>query len=171
ATGLRVGWCQATVPVIDALVATRFDMGISPLLTHSIARYAAAGRLEAHIEKMRRLYRNKRDLMVNELRERCDEAVSWDDPKGGFFLLLKLNESIDPAALWEEARAEGVAYVGGRAFFAELTASEAPKAGRSPFAYGAAIDRLRLAFHFTDEALIPEGIRRFARALERSKRA
>jgi 2-aminoadipate transaminase len=171
ATGLRVGWCQAAVPVIDALVATRFDMGISPLLTHSIARYAADGRLEAHIEGMRRIYKHKRDLMVSELRERCADAVTWNDPRGGVFLWLKLNEDIDPAALADEARTEGVAYVGGRAFFAGLTAAEAPKAGSTTLSFGAAIDHLRLAYSFTAEDQIQEGIRRLARALERAKRA
>jgi len=170
ATGLRVGWCQAAVPVIDALVATRFDMGISPLLTYMLARYAADGRLESHIAAMRGLYQHKRDLMTNELRERCGDLVSWSEPKGGFFLWLRLDESIDPGLLWEEARTEGVSYVGGRAFFADLTAEEAPKPGPSTLSYGNAIDRIRLAFSFTDATQIPEGIRRLARAIDRSRR-
>jgi 2-aminoadipate transaminase len=166
ATGLRTGWCQATPPVIDALLATRFDMGISPLVIRMIARYAAGGRLDAHIAELRKLYARKLDLMLNELRERCSRLCTWSEPKGGFFLWLTLNENIDPVAMGEAARDEGVAYVGGRSFFAELTAQDAPTRGWGP----GHSQYVRLAFSYVAEEQIPEGIRRLVRAMERASR-
>jgi 2-aminoadipate transaminase len=166
ATGLRVGWCQSTPPVTDALLATRFDMGISPFVIRMIARYAADGRLDDHIEDVRELYARKRDLMLNELQERCSQLCVWSEPKGGFFLWLTLNENIDPVALGEAARDEGVAYVGGRSFFAELTANDAPRRGWGP----GDSQYVRLAYSYVAEDQIAEGIRRLARAMERAAR-
>ncbi len=171
ATGLRVGWCQASAPVTDALTATRFDMGISPFVIRTIARYAQDGRLDDHITDIRRLYEHKRDVMLNELRERCSGLVTWNEPRGGFFLWLKLSPKVDPLAMLQNSREEGVAFVGGRNFFADLTVRDAPSARlASSNGASAAIDRVRLAYSFTAEEQIPEGIRRFARALEKSVR-
>ena len=167
ATGLRVGWCQATQPVVDALIATRFDMGISPFVIRTINRYTADGQLDDHIEDMRKLYERKRDVMLNELRERCSRFADWSDPRGGFFLWMKLADDIDPLALVQHARDEGVAYVGGRGFFADLTAGETPIPGR--WTQGQS-QHIRLAYSYTSEEQIPEGIRRLAKALERARK-
>lgn len=168
ATGLRVGWCQATQPVVDALIATRFDMGISPFVIRTINRYAADGQLDDHIGDMRALYERKRDIMVNELRERCSGFADWKDPNGGFFLWMKLSDEIDTTALSQHARDEGVVYVNGRGFFAELTAGETPMPGRG-WSQGPS-RHIRLAYSYTAEDQIPEGIRRLARAMEKSRR-
>ncbi len=169
ATGLRVGWCQATPPIVDALIATRFDMGISPFVIRTINRYAADGQLDDHIGMLRGLYQRKRDVMLNELRERCSGLAQWTDPNGGFFLWMKLDESIDTGALPAAAREEGVAYVNGRGFFAELTAGEAPALPGRGWSQGPS-QHIRLAYSYTAEAEIPEGIRRLARALERARK-
>lgn len=167
ATGLRTGWCQATQPVVDALVATRFDMGISPFVIRTINRYAADGQLDRHIGMLRGLYERKRDVMLNELRERASGMVEWTDPKGGFFLWMKLADDIDPMALTANCRDEAVAIVGGRGFFADLTAGDTQAPGR--WSQGQS-QHIRLAYSYTAESEIPEGIRRLARALERSRR-
>ena len=166
ATGLRVGWCQATEPVVDALIATRFDMGISPFVIRTINRYAADGQLDGHIGEMRSVYERKRDVMLNELRERVSGLAHWKDPNGGFFLWMKMDENIDPVALVEHAREEGVAYVGGRSFFADLTAGDRPGRGWGP----GHSQYIRLAYSYTAEDQIPEGIRRLARAMERARK-
>ncbi len=167
ATGLRVGWCQASQPVIDSLIATRFDMGISPFVLRLIARYAAGGRLERHIEEIRKVYARKCDLMLNELRERCSNLATWSDPRGGFFLWMRLDDRVDPMAMAAAAQDEGVAYVGGRSFFADLTAGE-PRRGWAPAGDSHFV---RLAYSYVAEEQIPEGIRRFARAMERAARS
>ncbi len=166
ATGLRTGWCQATQPVVDALLATRFDMGISPFVIRTINRFAADGQLDDHIAMLRGLYHRKRDVMLNELRERVGDMAEWTDPKGGFFLWMKLRHDIDPNALAAAGREEAVAFVGGRGFFADMTAGDAPARGWSQ----GQSQHIRLAYSYTAEAEIPEGIRRLAKALERARK-
>ena len=177
ATGLRVGWCQAPPPIVQSLLATRFDMGQPPLVQRLIHEYAVGGELESHIVDIRKVYKDKRDVMLNELRERCSGLASWKDPLGGFFVWLELNDNVDPLRLHAAAEEEGVFYIGGRRFFTDLVLADAPpkslaglsaveihrsERSDSPF--------IRLAFSHTAEDQIPEGIRRLARAMQMSVR-
>ncbi len=177
APGLRMGWCQATPPIVQTLLSTRFDMGGSPLLQRTIHEYAVSGELDSHIEEIKEVYKGKRDLMLNELRESCADLASWRDPSGGFFVWLRLNEDIDPLAVHVAAEEEGVFYIGGRRFFPELASADAPPPSMGGLS-AAQMHRssrsdtpfIRLAFSHTAEDQIPEGIRRLARAIEKARR-
>jgi 2-aminoadipate transaminase len=159
ATGLRTGWIQAAPALINATLATRFDMGLSPFLLRTIAEYASGGRFEAHVEDICALYRRKRGIMLDGLRERCSQLASWQEPQGGFFLWLELADAVDYARLRLYAEEEGVAFGGGPGFFA---AGDAGNGAIEPSRF------VRLAFSYTAEAEITEGVRRLARALERA---
>jgi DNA-binding transcriptional MocR family regulator len=92
--------------------------------------------------------------MLSALQERCSKYATWNEPKGGYFLWMTLAETIDPALLSEAARDAGVQYVGGAGFHRG----------------GGGQQNVRLAFSFTDEKEIPEGIMRLGRALEAAVR-
>jgi DNA-binding transcriptional MocR family regulator len=158
APGMRVGWCLASPPIITALLATRFDMGQSPVINRMIYEYAKDGALDDHIVAQRAVYRQKRDVMMNELAERCSHLATWSEPHGGFFAWLRLHESIDPQRLQQTVREEGVIPVFGPSFFVPNTP------GAEPDRY------VRLAYSYTAEDQIAEGIRRLARAIERARR-
>ena len=67
ATGLRVGWVQAPADLIPAMLATRFDMGNSPLLHRMLSEYMAGGAFDDHVETMRALYRRKVETITGAL--------------------------------------------------------------------------------------------------------
>ena len=154
ATGLRVGWVLADQPVIDALLRTRFDLGVSPWLQRAIAEYASSDLWERHLAKVIDVYRGKRDAMLTALDERCGRYAHWNRPEGGFFLWLTLAEAVDPTALADAARELGVAYVGGAAFYQD----------------GGGQHQVRLAYSFVREREIPEAVIRLGRALEQAAR-
>ncbi len=166
APGVRVGWCQASPRLIDPLVATRTDMGTSPLLIRVLARYAATGQLEPHIAGLRSAYARKCATMLSALESTCTGLATWNQPRGGFFVWVTLDESVDPLVLVERAREEAVTFVGGHVFTGEHTKDEGPRTrwgpGDSPF--------LRLAFSYVAADEIAEGIDRLARALKSSVR-
>ena len=175
APGLRVGWCQASPAVIQTLLAARFDMGGSPLVHRMIYEYARDGELERHIAEIREIYKNKRDLMLNELQERCSSYATWKDPLGGFFIWLQLNDNIDPLKLHAAAEEEGVFFMTGQRFIPDLVISETSMrslAGLSAVEVhrSARSDSpfIRLAFSQNAEEEIPEGIRRLGRAMARA---
>jgi 2-aminoadipate transaminase len=156
ATGLRVGWVQASPAIVQATLTTRFDMGQSPYLLRTIAEYASEGRLDAHILRMRDLYRRKRDRMIEELSERAGVHVSWNEPRGGFFLWLKLAAGIDPWVVRQFGEEEGVLVGAGPNYFAG--GPEEPDTGF-----------IRLAYSYASEPEIVEGIKRLSKALQRAR--
>jgi hypothetical protein len=53
--------------------------------------------------------------MFEALTERCSGLATWQEPLGGFFAWLKLDERIDSMKLLAAAKEEGVDIVGGSA--------------------------------------------------------
>lgn len=152
AAGLRLGWAAGHPDAVNALVAVRHDMGVSPLLARIVADYAGAGNLDPHIQRLRAHYRAKRDRLVAALGEHCAPWVRFRTPQGGFFVWLALAEGVDPDRLAQETADESVGYVPGPAFFAD-------GGGRS---------HVRLAFSFTPMDDIERGVAALGRALARS---
>jgi 2-aminoadipate transaminase len=154
ATGLRIGWIMGAQHIIDAVTRVRFDMGVSPWTSRVISDFCESGRYDAHVPAVIDIYRRKRDAMLAAMDERCGRFGRWGVPAGGFFLWMQLSEGVDPHVLFDAAWEEGVAYVGGRAFFDN----------------GDGAGFVRLCYSNVAEQEIPEAIMRFGRALERASR-
>jgi 2-aminoadipate transaminase len=166
-TGIRVGWCLATPAVVDAMTLVRFDQGQPPFMARLLLHFAREGGLVEHIAWLKRFYEHKRDVMFDALEERCAGLATWVEPQGGFFAWLKLHDSIDSMKLFETAKEEGVDFVGGRSFFAEQTLKDAPT--RSSMGNRGASPFVRLAFSYTAEEQLAEGVTRLGRAMERAR--
>src|SRR5690606_25767707 len=144
ATGLRVGWITSQVEVVQRLVFMRFDNGASPLLHRLVHEYVKSGDYEPHVERLRDLYRERRDPSADALREFCEPYVTFRTPRGGFFHWLRLVSGLDARAVQAAAAEEGVAVTPGTGYFA--TPDSAALNGA---------DRIRLVF----SALPPEELR------------
>lgn len=164
APGLRVGWCQAPPPVIAALVATRWDMGTSPLLLRMVERLGVSGFLDDHIARVRGVYAHKSELMQQALSVQCGGLCQWNSPAGGFFIWVCAAKELDPLVLGEAAGEEGVTFVGGHVFAAEQAGIDGPRPAWGP----GGSHHLRLAFSYVPEDEILEGVRRLGRAMVRA---
>ena len=151
ATGLRLGYSQATPEVIGSLVNMRFDMGTSPLVARVVAELMRKGALERHRLAMVDLYRRKRDVMLAGLEEHCSAYCTWTQPEGGFFIWLELRPGHTGQEVSSAAYAEGAVVVPGDNFFADEDHD----------------NFVRLAFSFIALDDIPEAIRRLGVALEK----
>jgi len=150
ATGLRIGWTLSEQQVTDALLQTRYDLGVSPWVQRTILEFAETGKFAKHLDKMNAIYKRKRDVMLAALEERCSRYATWTRPEGGYFLWLTLAETVDPKKLQQAAYDIGVAYVGGFAFHIGDTGH----------------NTIRLNYSFAKEDDISEAIMRLGRALE-----
>jgi 2-aminoadipate transaminase len=156
--GLRLGWAVAPRPVLEKLNLGKqgADLCSSPVTQMFVAAYF--GERDAHggaawidyVERLRDLYRTRRDVMFAALAEHFGEHASWTRPQGGLFIWATLDPRIDTTDLLALARNEGVAFVPGRAAYVD---------GRS----GAC--SMRLNFAGVPEAEIREGIRRIGKAI------
>ena len=108
-----------------------------------------SGALDRNIEFVKGALRERRDALVDALREQIPEA-EFIVPGGGYFLWLDLPEGIDTAALLAEAKGEGVAFVAGPDFMIE-----------------GGDNSLRLSFASVPPDRIAEGVSRISSALDR----
>jgi 2-aminoadipate transaminase len=76
------------------------------------------GFLDTHVPKIRALYRNQCEAMLDALERHMPAGVEWNRPEGGMFIWLKLPKHINTMKLLEQAIAQNVAFVPGGPFFA-----------------------------------------------------
>jgi 2-aminoadipate transaminase len=120
APGLRLGWIVAPPEVISKLVQLKqgADLHSSTfvqMVTHEVAR---DNFLDEHVKLIRRVYRERRDVMLEALMQYFPPEVTWTRPKGGLFLWVTLPEGADAQKLFEAAVRENVAFVPGDCFYA-----------------------------------------------------
>jgi 2-aminoadipate transaminase len=153
--GVRVGYLTGPVEAIAALSKRANETYISPnMLAESIVwELCRSGGLAENTETVKRALRERRDTLVEALREHLPEA-EFVVPEGGYFLWLTLNDDVDASALLSAAAEERVAFVPGADFMLE-----------------GGENSLRFSFASVPPGQIPEGVTRIARALERVRAA
>lgn len=161
APGLRLGWIVAPPEVISKLVQLKqgADLHSSTfvqMVAHEVAR---DNFLDEHVKLIRRVYRERRDVMLDALGQYFPPEVTWTRPKGGLFLWVTLPEGADAQKLFEEAVRENVAFVPGDCFYAPN--------GHS----GDGRRHLRLNFSAAPPDQIREGIRRLSIAVKKQVQA
>ena len=150
AAGLRLGYLVAPAALVPRLLPLKVDVGTSPFLSRLAVEFAADGRLAAHIERLRDLYRERRDAMLAALDEYVPPPTTWTRPEGGFFVWLRLPAGLDASALLPRAEEAGVSFIPGTA----------------NFTHGDGSRYLRLAFSFLPPDRLTAGIRRLGRAIQ-----
>jgi len=155
APGLRVAWVVAPESVITRLVQMKqgSDLHTATLcqvLAHEVSK---DGFLDRHVRRIREVYGERRNAMLEAMRRHFPECVRWTKPEGGLFLWVTLPEGVDSGLLLREALArEKVAFVPGASFF--------PGGGGER--------TCRLNFSYCDPERIEEGVRRLGRVIARA---
>lgn len=145
--GIRTGWVLAPEPVRDRLVLAKeaADLCSSPFTQLVAAEYLSSPHVAEDLEIVRKVYKERRDTMLDAIDQHFPRDVKVSVPEGGLFLWVTLPGSIDTKAMLARALEEGVAYVPGTAFYPRKAD------GRTS---------MRLNFSYPSVAEIEEGIRR-----------
>lgn len=156
APGFRLGWIVAPPEVIAKLVQLKQGADLHTSTFAQVVAYEVArgNFLDEHVKRIRSVYRERRDVMLEALAQHFPSEVKWTHPKGGLFLWVTLPEGMDANKLFEEALRQNVAFVPGDSFFAPNGQSQE---GRR---------HLRLNFSNAQPELIREGIRRLSVAVK-----
>jgi 2-aminoadipate transaminase len=149
APGVRMGWAYGHPEIIRRMEMLRPEGESGPLITRVVARYCAEGRLERHVDELRRLYHHKRDVLLDALARELPRELRWTRPEGGFFVWLRLPEGMTATALAPLAQRHGVEYL----------------PGTQCFANGQGDDAIRLAFSYQPAERLAEGIARLGAAM------
>lgn len=150
--GLRLGWSVASEEIITKMALAKQAIDLcSPAFCQYIAAEALKrGVVDKQIPIIKKVYKNKRDLMLEALEKYFPEGCRWTRPVGGMFIFAYLPEKIDTSLMLEKAKQKKVAYVPGRSFFVD----------------GSGWNTMRLNFTFVNEEEIEEGIRRLAELIK-----
>jgi 2-aminoadipate transaminase len=161
APGLRLGWIVAPPEVISKLVQLKqgADLHTSTFVQMVAYEVARDNFLDEHVKLIRRVYRERRDVMLQSLQEFFPPEVSWTHPLGGLFLWVTLPAGLSAQKLFEAALRENVAFVPGDSFYA-------PNGSHDD-----ALRHMRLNFSAAPPEQIREGIRRLSVAVKQQLQA
>ena len=110
---LRLGWLLVPASLIDAVKAEqlRWNEGSPRIDQNALAAFIKAGDYDRHLRSMRRIYRARRDVLMQAIGEYLPEA----EPKGiaaGLHVTLHLPRRVDEAKLCRTVAKRGVAIEG-----------------------------------------------------------
>lgn len=120
--GMRVGYVTARPDILKKLVLGKqcTDVHTNNFGQRIVYEFCRRGLLEPHIEQIKRLYREQRDLMLKMCKEHLPAEATWTVPEGGLFLWVTLPEAVSTTDLLQTAiERERVAYIPGQPFFAD----------------------------------------------------
>jgi 2-aminoadipate transaminase len=118
--GIRLGYVVAPLPLVRRLELAKqaADLHTSQLTQMVVHEVIKDGFLQHHIPKIRSLYGNQCQAMLDALTEFFPAGVEWTRPEGGMFIWVTLPKHIDAIKLLDEAIAQKVAFVPGAPFYA-----------------------------------------------------
>jgi 2-aminoadipate transaminase len=154
--GLRMAWIVAPPEVIVKLVQLKQGADLHTSTFGQMVAYEVArdGFLDEHIKLIRRVYGERRDVMLQALEEYFPPEVSWTRPLGGLFLWVTLPAGMNSHLLFEAALKENVAFVPGDSFYS----------GNGFASEG--LRHFRLNFSNAEPEQIREGVRRLSVAIK-----
>jgi 2-aminoadipate transaminase len=152
--GLRVAWMHAPRNLARkfAIAKQSADLCSTTFSQYIAYEFFKRGYLEPHIEKVKTMYKRKKDIMMKALEEHFPEGVTWTKPEGGMFTWVTLPEHMDSKLILMRAlKEDNVAFVIGQAFYPD----------------GSGRNHMRLNFSHSDDERLVEGIARLGRTLKK----
>ena len=150
--GMRLGYAIADKEIIKMLEVAKqaSDLHSNIFGQYMLADYLQNNDLDAHIEKIKKLYKTQAGAIISSMEEFFPKDVKFTYPKGGMFTWVTLPEGSDVLKLFDKAIAKKVAFVPGHPFYVK------PEN----------VNTLRLNYTNADENTIRTGIERLAQALK-----
>ena len=154
APGIRLAWVVAPKPLIQRLVQAKqgADLHTGTFVQMVANDICQRGILKQHVKRLRSVYHERRDAMLDSIAEHWPTEVKYARPAGGLFLWPRVPETIDTQKFLEKAVEEKVAYVPGVAFYPEGEGGQ---------------HAMRMNFSNATEEMINEGIHRMGVALKK----
>ncbi|GJI94848.1 aminotransferase-like domain-containing protein [Duganella vulcania] len=118
--GIRLGYVVAPLPLVRRLELAKqaADLHTSQLTQMVVHEVIKDGFLGRHIPKIRALYGDQCQVMLDAMAQHFPAGVEWTKPEGGMFIWVTLPKHIDAMKLLDEAIAQKVAFVPGSPFYA-----------------------------------------------------
>ena len=144
--GTRVAWVVLPRKLGVSFTKTKraMDRSDSYFLQTLVYEFIRKGFMDLHCRKVERIYRGRRELMDELMRQHFPSEASWKKPGGGFSFWVGLPERMTSRELLKLAIERGVEFAPGNYFFVD----------------GRDTNYLRLAFSTLTQPQIRQGIKR-----------
>ena len=152
APGIRLAWVIAPEQVIRKLVQAKQAADLNTAAFNQMVAYEVGkgGFLDEHVKYIIKVYRERRDVMLETMDELFPPEVRWTHPQGGMFLWGILPEWMDAAEVLNLAIQRKVAFVPGESFH--------PNGGGK--------NTMRINFSYSNPETIREGVNRLGTVLK-----
>lgn len=150
--GIRIGYACARRDIIQKLTVAKqvSDVHTNLFFQMLAAEYLKTRDIDAHISKIREIYRKKSSLICSEMDKNFGSRVGYTRPQGGLFIWCKLPDGYDGMEFCRICAASKVAAVPGSAFSVDENEI---------------VPAFRLNFSLPTEEQIKTGISRMSEAL------
>jgi 2-aminoadipate transaminase len=143
--GFWLGWVVADKTVIEKVQLAKQSVDACSSSFGQVVAfdYLNNNLIDKYLAKMRTIYKNKKNLMIESIKKFVPEVVKTTNPDGGFFLYLTLPDNLDAESVFKKAILEKVAVITGEPF--HVNAEDAEK-------------HIRLSFSNSSDYEISKGI-------------
>ncbi len=150
--GFRVAWITAPKDILDKFIKMKqgCDLNTSTLSQYLLYEYIKDGKMDDHIEKMKKVYGERMLKMKECIAKYFPKETTVTNPTGGMFFWVELPETINTTELLPIAVKHDVAFVPGAAFHPDGTGQ----------------NTMRLNFSKSTVEEIEEGFKRLGRVIE-----
>ncbi len=152
APGYRIGWVCAESEILQKYIFAKqaSDLQAPTIIQMEISKFMDMYDLDDHVEKVKEVYKKRRDLMLSEMKKTFPDNVKYTYPQGGLFTWVELPEGISSREVLNKCIEQDVAYINGSAFY--------PEGGKD--------NTFRLNYSNMTEEKIVEGIGRLGGVLQ-----
>jgi GntR family transcriptional regulator / MocR family aminotransferase len=108
--GLRLGFAVVPPPLIEMFRGARFLSDRSPPILQQVmtAEFMAQGCFTSHIRRMRSVYRQARDVLIEAVTETLGDLVDIEVPECGMQLIIHFRNQASDVAIADMARQHGL---------------------------------------------------------------
>jgi DNA-binding transcriptional MocR family regulator len=117
--GVRLGWVVASPEILSKYIVVKqgADLQSSTISQREVSKFLEMFDLDAHIENLIKIYRKRRDLMLETMEKEFPAGVTFTRPAGGLFTWVTFPAHLDAAEVMKKSIEQKVAFVPGQSFF------------------------------------------------------
>jgi 2-aminoadipate transaminase len=154
APGMRIAYICGSEELVSKLAVVKqgTDLQTNTFGQFVVNEYLEGGQFDRHKALLRQTYEARMRCMLAAMKQYFPASVSWNSPKGGMFLWVKLPARCNARDLLLKCLEKNVAFVPGQEFFPD----------------GSGENTIRLNFSNATPEKIDEGIKRMGEVLKDS---
>ena len=151
--GFRLGYMVASPEIFEKAetIKQALDACTSNFMQILANGFLAEEKLDPYLIFLRQEYHERKNMLEEALKKYMPKDITWNSPKGGFYIWLKLPKHIKSTKIFKKSVKKGVVFVTGRTFD--------PASKKD--------DRLRLAFSNMPKEDIEKGVKILSKVIKK----